>query len=93
MDSVTLTCNITRANPIPDTFTWTNVNNAATLSETSNSLMLSSISTAEIATYRCEARTVAGTGMDTITIELGGQAHAQIPYVIHLFLSMQFSLI
>ncbi len=72
---VTLTCSPTRVNPTPTTYTWTNVNTSTTLPETSNNLTLLSITIADIATYRCETTNAAGTGMDTITIELGGQSH------------------
>ena len=74
-DMVTLTCSVVRANPPSVTYTWTNVNTNTILSETSSTLILSSISMADIATYRCEATNAAGTGMDTIAIELGGQSH------------------
>ena len=79
-DRVTLTCNVTRANPPPTTYTWTNVDTSTTLSETSNTLTLPSITMTDLATYRCETTNVVGTGMDTITIELGGESH--VPHVM-----------
>ena len=75
-DMVILTCNVTRANPALITdYTWTNVNTSGVSSETSDTLTLPSITVADLVTYRCEATNAAGTGMDTITIELGGQSH------------------
>ena len=74
-DRVTLTCNVTRANPMPTTYTWTHVDSNTALSETSSTLTFPSITTADIATYRCEGGNVVGTGMDNITITLGGQSH------------------
>ena len=71
---VILTCNVTRGNPIP-TYTWTHVDTSTPLSETSATLTLPSITVADLGTYRCEAMNAAGTGMDTITIEQGGQSH------------------
>ena len=71
----TLTCTVTRANPMTTNFTWTNLNFSTPISEASNTLTLTSITMTDIATYRCEATNVAGPGMDTITIVLGGKSH------------------
>ncbi len=86
---VTLTCSLIRANPIPTTYTWTNVNTSTVISETSNTLTLLSISMADLVTYRCETTNFVGTSMDTITIELGGQSHVphvMVCYSFHSFL-------
>ena len=67
---VTLTCTVTRANPMIYAYTWTNVDTSITLlGETSATLTLSSITEEEIATYRCDVTNSAGMGSDTITIE------------------------
>ena len=67
---VTLTCTVTRAIPMIYIYKWTNVDTSITLlGETSDTLILSSITEEEIATYRCDVTNSAGTGSDTITIE------------------------
>ena len=73
-DAVTLTCNVTRANPMPTTYIWTNLDTSDTISEISDTLTLPSITVTDLATYRCEAVNDAGTGMDTVTIEQGGRS-------------------
>ena len=72
---VILTCNVTRANPMPTAYIWTKVDTSATLTETSDTLTLPSITMADLSTYRCEAVNAAGIGADTVSIELGGQSH------------------
>ena len=67
---VTLTCTVTRANPMIYTYTWTNVDASITLlGETYATLTLSFITEEEIATYRCDVTNSAGTGSNTIIIE------------------------
>ena len=71
---VTLTCTVTRAIPMIYTYTWTNVDTSndtsnTLLGETTATLILSSITEEEIATYRCDVNNSAGTGSDTIIIE------------------------
>ena len=69
-----LTCNVTRSNPKTYTYVWTHVISAEILTETTNTLTLSGFTTSDMGMYRCEVTNAAGTGMDSITIELGGQA-------------------
>ena len=68
-----LTCNVTRGNPMSYTYVWTHVGGAGTLAETSDTLTLSGFAMSDMGMYRCEVTNDAGTGMDSITIELGGQ--------------------
>ena len=70
-----LTCNVTCGNPKTYTYVWTHVGGAGTLAETSDTLTLSGFTLSDMGMYRCEVNNAAGTGMDTITIEYGGQAH------------------
>ena len=68
-----LTCNVTRGNPMSYTYVWTHVGGAGTLAETSDTLTLSGFTMSDMGMYRCEVTNAAGTGMDSITIEFGGQ--------------------
>ena len=68
-----LTCNVTRGNPMSYMYVWTHVGGAGTLAETSDTLTLSGFTMSDIGMYRCEVTNDAGTGMDSTTIELGGQ--------------------
>ena len=73
--SVTLTCNVTRGNPMSYTYTWTHVDTSQTLSgETSNTLMLTDIMLDMGGTYMCEVMNAGGVGTDNVTIEVGGQS-------------------
>ena len=69
-----LTCSVTRGNPMSYTYVWTHVGGAGTLAETSGTLTLSGFAMSDMGVYRCEVNNSVGTGMDSITIELGGQA-------------------
>ena len=71
--SVTLTCNVTKANPTAFTYEWTFEDTDTTLSETSETLTLSDIMASQFGTYTCDVTNAAGTGSDTITIEEGGK--------------------
>ena len=72
--SVTLTCNVTRGNPMSYTYTWTHVDTSQTLSgETSNTLMLTDIMLDTIGTYMCEVMNAVGVGSGNVTFALGGQ--------------------
>ena len=68
-----LTCSVTRGSPMSYTYVWTHVGGAGTLAETSNTLTLSRFTVSDMGMYRCEVTNAAGTGMDSITIEFGGQ--------------------
>jgi len=70
---VTLTCNVTRGNPMEYTYEWTNVDSGTKLTETSAALTIMGFNIAEV-TYRCQVTNDVGTGTDTITIGLGGQS-------------------
>ena len=71
--SVTLTCNVTKANPMVFTYEWTFEDTGTTLSETSETLTLSNIMASQFGTYTCDVTNDAGTGSDTVTIEEGGK--------------------
>ena len=73
--SVTLTCNVTKANPTAFTYEWTfeDTVTGTTLSETSETLTLSNIMASQFGTYTCDVTNDAGTGSDTITIEERGK--------------------
>ena len=68
-----LTCNVTRGNPMSYTYVWTHVGGAGTLAETSDTLTLSGFTMSDVGMYRCEVTNDAGTGIDSNTIEFGGQ--------------------
>ena len=68
-----LICNVTHGNPMSYTHIWTHVGGAGTLAETSDTLTLSSFTMSDMGMYRCEVTNAAGTEMDSITIEFGGQ--------------------
>ena len=68
-----VTCTVTRGNPMSYTYVWTHVTSAEMLTETTNTLTLSGFTTSDMGVYRCEVTSAAGTGMDSITIEFGGQ--------------------
>ena len=72
---VTLTCSVTRGNPMTFNYTWIHVDTSTPLTaETSPTLSLSSFSEDDVGTYRCEVRNEAGLGMDNITIAFGGES-------------------
>ena len=68
-----LTCSVTRGNPMSYTYVWTHVGGAGILAETSDTLILSGFTMSDMGMYRCEVTNDVGTGMDSITIEFGGQ--------------------
>ena len=72
-NSTTLTCTVTRSNPMGSyTYRWVH-NNSITLSETSSMLTVNILTESNLGTYRCEVTNSAGlSGSDTTTIGLGG---------------------
>ena len=68
-----LMCSVTRGNPMSYAYVWTHVGGAGTLAEISDTLTLSGFTMSDVGMYRCEVTNAVGTGMDSITIELGGQ--------------------
>ena len=54
-------------------YSWSH-NGTVMMSETSPTLLLSSFSESAVGGYTCVVMNVIGSGMDTITIELGGKA-------------------
>ncbi len=69
--SVSLFCNVTRANPnVNFTYVWRIVS-VSTLSEETNTLVLSNITADQFGTYQCEVTNDAGSGSVTISIEQG----------------------
>lgn len=70
--STTLFCNVTRTNPGISTFLWRNERTGATLSETSNTLLVRPLAENDFATYSCTVTNDAGeTGSDNVTITQG----------------------
>ncbi len=69
--SVSLFCNVTRANPnVNFTYVWRRVL-VSTLSEETNTLALSNITADQFGTYQCEVTNDAGSGSGMILIEHG----------------------
>ncbi len=69
--SVSLFCNVTRANPnVNLTYVWRIVS-VSTLTEETNTLVLSNITADQFGTYQCEVTNDAGSGSATISIEQG----------------------
>ena len=71
--AATLTCTVTRGNPMSYTYSWTH-EGAALPGETSATLSLTSFSMDAVGAYTCEVMNDARSGMGSITIELGGEA-------------------
>ena len=73
-NSTTLTCTVTRSNPMGSyTYRWVH-NNPITLSETSSMLTIDILTESNVGTYHCEVTNSAGlSGSDTTTIECGGE--------------------
>ena len=78
-NSTTLTCTVTRSNPMGSyTYRWVH-NNSITLSETNcmlstDMLTVNILMESNVGTYRCEVTNSAGlSGNDTTTTELGGE--------------------
>ena len=84
--AATLTCTVTRGNPMTYTYSWTHVG-AALLGETSATLSLTSFSMDAVGTYTCEVVNDAGSGMGSITIELGGETsiHSVVRVCVSLY--------
>ncbi len=71
--SVSLFCNVTTANPDTGfTYVW-RLNGGSALSETTNTLDLTSIVANQFGTYSCDATITARTGIGSIVIEEGGK--------------------
>ena len=70
--AATLTCTVTRGNPMTYTYSWTH-EGVVLLGETSATLSLTSFSMDAVGAYTCEVVNDAGSGMGSITIELGGE--------------------
>ncbi len=69
--TVSLFCNVTRANPnVNFTYVWRIVS-VSTLTEETNTLVLSNITADQFGTYQCEVINDAGSGSETISIEQG----------------------
>ena len=73
-NSTTLTCTVTRSNPMGSySYRWVH-NDSITLSETSSMLTVSILSESDVGVYCCEVNNSAGlSGNNTTTIELGGE--------------------
>ena len=74
-NSTTLTCTVTRSNPMGSyTYRWMH-NDSITLSgETRNMLTVSILTESNLGVYRCEVTNSAGlSGSNTTTIDLGGE--------------------
>ena len=73
-NSTTLTCTVTRSNPMGSySYRWVH-NNSMMLSEASNMLTVTITTESNLGTYRCEVTNSAGlSGGDATTIELGGE--------------------
>ena len=74
-NSTTLTCTVTRSNPMGSyTYRWVHNNSITLTGETSSMLTVTITTESNLGTYRCEVTNSAGlSGIDTITIELGGE--------------------
>ena len=59
---------------------------AGTLAEISDTLTLSGFTMSNVGVYRCEVTNAVGTGMDSITIEFGGQTLKLDQFVAMLFI-------
>ena len=73
---VTLTC-ISRGYPMNLAFTWIHVNTtnylpSSSISLSSSTLNLTSFSMEDTGIYMCSVTSDAGTGMDSVTVNLGG---------------------
>ncbi len=70
--SVSLFCNVTRANPNIFTYVWS-YNSGQGPPETTNTLNLTDVMSNQFGTYSCDATNTAGTGSGSIVIEEGGK--------------------
>lgn len=75
-DDVTLICALSSGISINYTYSWTYVNiyNLTAEISRSHTLSLPRISMDQLGTYRCEVRSEIGTGIDAISIRLGGES-------------------
>ena len=71
-DDITITCSVLRGNPSNYIYIITNTNTGSTT--TGSTLTLTDIENTDLGTYRCDVTNDAGTGSDTMTIELRGIA-------------------
>ena len=78
-NSTTLTCTVTRSNPMGNyTYRWVH-NNSMIPGETSSMLTVSIMTESNLGVYRCEVTNSAGlSGSNTATIELGSEWFSQI---------------
>ena len=74
-NSTTLTCTVTRSNPMGGyTYRWVHNNSITLPGETSSVLTVSIMTESDVGIYRCEVTNSAGlSGSNTTTIELGGE--------------------
>ena len=80
-NSTTLTCTVTRSNPMGYIYRWVH-NDSITLSETSSMLTVSIMTESDVGVYRCEVTNSAGlSGSNTTTIELGGEYYKLLTYI------------
>ncbi len=70
--SVSLFCNVTRANPNIFTYVW-KLNGGSALAETTNTLNLTNVMANQLGTYSCDVTNTAGTGKVEIDIVEGGK--------------------
>ena len=82
-NSTTLTCTVTRSNPMGSyTYRWVH-NNSIPLSETSSMLTVNILTESNLGVYRCEVTNSAGlSGSNTTTIELGGECRFTVKPLI-----------
>ena len=79
-NSTTLTCTVTRSNPMGYTYKWVH-NNSMIPGETSSILTVSILTESNLGIYRCEVTNSVGlSGSNTTTIELGGEYWQQSYY-------------
>ena len=74
-NSTTLTCTVTRSNPMGSyTYRWVHNNFIILPGETSSILTVSILTESNLGVYRCEVTNSVGlSGSNTTTIELGGE--------------------
>ena len=70
--AATLTCTVARGNPTTYTYSWAHEGIALT-GQASPTLSLSPFRVIDVGNYSCEVMNEAGTGIDTVAIELGGE--------------------
>ncbi len=70
-DNVAITCSVLKGNPSNYDYIITNTITDSTA--TGPTLTLTDIESTDLGTYRCDVTNDAGTGSDSVTIELGGE--------------------